>query len=43
LIGQPLTIKVNHIPKFKAQAGKMGRKMAVQVLEKVTGGESDEQ
>lgn len=42
-IGQPLTIKVNHIPKFKAQAGKMGRKMAVQVLEKVTGGESDEQ
>ncbi len=42
-IDHPLTIKVGSIPKFTAQPGKLKRKLAVQVLEEIKGGDSDDE
>jgi flagellar motor switch protein FliM len=42
-IDQPLTIKVGNIPKFTAQPGKIKRKLAVQVLDEIKGGNSDDE
>lgn len=41
-IDQPLTIKVNHYPKFIGQPGKKGNHLAVQVIDQIKGGEEDE-
>ena len=38
-----LTIKVGDIPKFKAQPGKLKKKMAVQIIETLKGGEDDDE
>ncbi|MBY6050341.1 flagellar motor switch protein FliM [Cytobacillus firmus] len=42
-IDQALTIKVGNIPKFIGQPGKMNRKMAVQILDTVKGGDEDDE
>ncbi|TKC18666.1 flagellar motor switch protein FliM [Robertmurraya kyonggiensis] len=41
LIEQPLTIKVGDVPKFVGQPGKLNKKVAVQVLETLKGGDDD--
>jgi flagellar motor switch protein FliM len=41
LIDQPLLIKVGDIPKFIGQPGKVNKKLAVQVLETLKGGDED--
>lgn len=40
-IEQPLTIKIGEIPKFIGQPGKIGKKLAIQVLDVVKGGDDD--
>ncbi|MFC3882564.1 flagellar motor switch protein FliM [Bacillus songklensis] len=40
-VDRPLTIKIGDIPKFKAQPGKVKRKLSVQILDEVKGGDSD--
>lgn len=40
-IEKPLTIKIGDIPKFEGQAGKMNKKIAVQVLDTLKGGDDD--
>lgn len=40
-IEQPLTIKVGDVPKFIGQPGKLNKKVAVQVLETLKGGDDD--
>ncbi|WP_163101515.1 flagellar motor switch protein FliM [Peribacillus alkalitolerans] len=40
-IDQPLTIKVGDVPKFEGQPGKVGRKMAVQILDTLKGGDEE--
>ncbi|MGX1451691.1 flagellar motor switch protein FliM [Cytobacillus horneckiae] len=40
-INQPLVIKIGDIPKFTAQPGKVNKKMAVQIMEIVKGGENE--
>lgn len=40
-IEQPLTIKVGDIPKFVGQPGKLNKKVAVQVLDTLKGGDDD--
>lgn len=40
-IDETLLVRVGNIPKFKAQPGKMNKKIAVQVLETVKGGDAD--
>ncbi|WP_313891257.1 flagellar motor switch protein FliM [Psychrobacillus sp.] len=42
-IDDPLTIKVGEIPKYKAQPGKLKKRMAVQVIETLKGGEDDDE
>lgn len=42
-ITNPLTIKVDNIPKFTAQPGKVKKKMAVQVIESLRGGDDDDE
>ncbi|WP_409294369.1 flagellar motor switch protein FliM [Peribacillus sp. SCS-26] len=41
LIHSPLTIKVGDIPKFIAQPGKASKRLAVQILDKLEGGDED--
>lgn len=43
LIDAPLTIKVEGIPKFIGQPGKMNKKSAVQILDFVKGGDEDDE
>lgn len=42
-ITHPLTIKVDNIPKFTAQPGKVKKRMAVQVIESFKGGDDDDE
>ncbi|WP_433749756.1 flagellar motor switch protein FliM [Falsibacillus pallidus] len=42
-IDEPLTIKVGTSPKFTAQPGKMNKKLAVQILDTLKGGEEDDE
>ena len=42
-IEDTLTIKVGDIPKFKAQPGKVKKRMAVQIIETLKGGEVDDE
>ena len=42
-ITDPLYINVGNIPKFTAQPGKAGKKLAMQVLEVVKGGDDDDE
>lgn len=42
-IDRPLTIKVGNIPKFIGQPGKLNKKMAVQILDTVKGGDEDDE
>lgn len=41
-IEQPLFLKVGTVPKFTVQPGKIGKKMAVQIIDAVKGGDEDE-
>lgn len=41
-INDPLTLKVGNIPKFTVQPGKLNKKMAIQIIEPVKGGDEDE-
>lgn len=43
LVGDPLTIKVGNVPKFTAQPGRTNRKVAVQVLDYMKGGDNDDE
>jgi len=40
-IDQPLTVKIGGIPKFTGQPGKLNKKLAIQVLDIVKGGDED--
>lgn len=42
-IDQPLSVKIGNIPKFLSQPGKTNRKLAIQILDILKGGESDEE
>ncbi|SDM55463.1 flagellar motor switch protein FliM [Psychrobacillus sp. OK028] len=42
-IDDPLTVKVGGMPKFIGQPGKLKKRMAVQVIETVKGGEDDDE
>ncbi|TDQ39656.1 flagellar motor switch protein FliM [Aureibacillus halotolerans] len=42
-IHSPLVIKVGDVPKFTAQPGTKGKKLAVQILEKIKGGEEEDE
>ncbi|MED3762562.1 flagellar motor switch protein FliM [Ureibacillus terrenus] len=41
-IQEPLILKIGDIPKFTVQPGKLKKKMAVQIIESLNGGEEDE-
>ncbi|MBM7608366.1 flagellar motor switch protein FliM [Lysinibacillus composti] len=41
-INDPLTLRVGNIPKFTVQPGKLNKKMAIQIIEPVKGGDEDE-
>lgn len=41
-INEPLILKIGDIPKFTVQPGKLKKKMAVQIIESLNGGEDDE-
>jgi flagellar motor switch protein FliM len=43
LISTPLLIKVGEIPKFYGQPGKVNKKMAIQVLDTLKGGDGDDE
>lgn len=42
-IDEPLTLKIGSIPKFTAQAGKLKKQMAVQIIEPLKGGDDDDE
>lgn len=42
-ISQPLTVKVDNIPKFIGQPGKVKKHMAVQIIETLKGGDDDDE
>ncbi len=42
-ISQPLTVKVDNIPKFIGQPGKVKKHMAVQIMESLKGGDDDDE
>ncbi|EDL63952.1 flagellar motor switch protein FliM [Bacillus sp. SG-1] len=42
-IDAPLTIKVGEIPKFTAQPGELNKRLAVQILDSLKGGEEDDE
>lgn len=42
-IDSPLTIKVGNVPKFIGQPGKVGKKLAIQILDILKGGDEDGQ
>lgn len=41
-IDEPLLVKVGNIPKFTAQPGKLNKKLAVQILEPLRGGDDED-
>jgi len=41
-IKDPLVLKVGNIPKFTVQPGKLNKKMAIQIIDPVKGGDEDE-
>ena len=41
-VGQPYIIKVGELPKFLGQPGKVGKKMAIQILDTFKGGEDED-
>ncbi len=41
-IADPLTLKVGTLPKFTVQPGKLNKKMAVQIIDPLKGGDEDE-
>lgn len=43
LIDQPLTIKVGEVPKFIGQPGKVNKKLAIQVLDTLKGGDDNDE
>ena len=40
-IDAPLTIKIGEVPKFLGQPGKVGKKLAIQILDILKGGDED--
>lgn len=42
-IDQPLAIKIGDIPKFLGQPGKLNKKLAIQILDTVKGGDGDDE
>ncbi len=42
-IDDPLTIKIGEIPKFTAQPGKSNKRMAVQILDSLKGGDDEDE
>ncbi|MGM0844606.1 MAG: flagellar motor switch protein FliM [Bacillota bacterium] len=42
-IDEPLVVKVGEIPKFTAQPGELNKKLAVQILDSLKGGEEDDE
>lgn len=42
-IDEPLLIKISDVPKFTGQPGKLNKRLAVQVLEKLKGGDDDDE
>ncbi len=38
----PLILKVGNLPKFTVQPGKLNKKMAVQIIDPLKGGDEDE-
>ena len=40
LIREPLTIKIDNVPKFIGQPGKVNKKLAVQIIDQLRGGEN---
>jgi flagellar motor switch protein FliM len=42
-IDRPLTIKIGDIPKFTGQPGKANKKLAIQILDTLKGGDSDDE
>ncbi|MBM7647122.1 flagellar motor switch protein FliM [Bacillus ectoiniformans] len=42
-IDEPLTVKVGNLAKFTAQPGKMNKRIAVQILDHIEGGEDDDE
>ncbi|MGM0788979.1 MAG: flagellar motor switch protein FliM [Bacillota bacterium] len=43
VIDRPLTIKIGDIPKFTGQPGKANKKLAIQILDTLKGGDSDDE
>ncbi len=41
-IDDPLILKVGNLPKFTVQPGKLNKKMAIQILDSLKGGDEDE-
>ena len=41
-VNEPLTVKVQHIPKFKAQVGRKGKQSAIRIVDVLKGDEEDE-
>lgn len=42
-IDQPLILKIGGVPKFSGQAGKANKKLAIQILDTMKGGEADDE
>ncbi|WP_409253709.1 flagellar motor switch protein FliM [Bacillus sp. SCS-153A] len=42
-IDSPLTVKVGEIPKFTAQPGELNKRLAIQILDSLKGGEEDDE
>ena len=42
-IDAPLTIKIGEVPKFIGQPGKVGKKLAIQILDILKGGDEDDE
>ncbi len=41
-IDEPLILNVGSLPKFTVQPGKLNKKMAIQIMETLKGGDEDE-
>lgn len=42
-IDHPLTVKVGEVPKYIGQPGKVGKKLAIQIIDTVKGGDEDDE
>lgn len=40
---EPVTLRIGDVPKFTAQPGKIGKKLGVQIIEELKGGEDDDE